>query len=218
MTVKVIIFDFDGTIADTLEVLVRITNRLAIGFGYQPISQEQLAQIRHLSSREIIKQSGVSIFKFPFLIAKVKGELRNEIKTLKPISGIDLALIDLKNSGYQLWILSSNSQENILEFLEINSLQKIFHSIYTDATIFGKSRVIKKLLKQANLQSEECVYIGDETRDIEAARRSKIKAIAVSWGFNTKEALATQNPDFLLDKPSDIITVIQSLQSTDLLQ
>lgn len=215
MTVKVIIFDFDGTIADTLEALWCITNRLATQFGYQQISQEELAQIRNLTSQQIIKHSGISIFKFPLLIGKIKAELSNDITKIKLISEIELALIQLKNKGNRLWILSSNSQENILEFLKKNNLQDVFELVYTGATIFGKSKILKKLIKQEKIKPEECIYVGDETRDIEAARRSNIRAIAVSWGFNSKEVLAAQNPDFLLQHPSELVSLIKNLHQTE---
>ncbi|WP_250124230.1 HAD hydrolase-like protein [Chroococcidiopsis sp. CCMEE 29] len=212
MTIKVIIFDFDGTIADTLNAIVSITNRLAAQFGHKPISQEELVQIKNLSSRQIIKQSGISIFKFPLLVGKVKAELNSEIQTIKPFLGIKEALIEVKSEVDRVGMLSSNSKENIVAFLEMNGLQDLFDFIYTGATLFGKSKVIKELLKQEKFKPEESVYVGDETRDIEAARRSRTKAIAVSWGFNSKEVLAAQNPDFLVHQPSELVEVIKSLQ------
>ncbi|PSB03825.1 HAD family hydrolase, partial [Merismopedia glauca] len=56
------------------------------------------------------------------------------------------------------------------------------------------------------------IYVGDETRDIEAARKSKIKAIAVCWGFNFREILAKYKPDFLIDRPSQLLEVVQHLE------
>ena len=78
MTQKVIIFDFDGTIADTVDALVTIANRLALEFGYVPINSQELVLLRNLTAREIIKYSGVSLFKSPFMVKKVKGELNNK--------------------------------------------------------------------------------------------------------------------------------------------
>ncbi len=208
MTVKVIIFDFDGTIADTLDAVVSITNRLAGDFGYKQTSLEELAILRNLNSRQIIKQSGVSIFKIPFLIRKVLSELNNEIQVLSAFPGIKEALIELKNQGNRLGIITSNSKENVTAFLNKNGLQELFDFIYSGATIFGKSKVINRVLKSENLKSEEVIYVGDETRDIEAAKRTQIKAIAVSWGFNSKEVLAEYNPDFLIHQPNELIEVI----------
>lgn len=211
MTKKVILFDFDGTIADTLDAIVSITNRLAVEFGYKQTTQEELAQIQNLNSKQIIKQSGISIFKLPFLLRKVKAELNKEIQRVRPISGIKEALIELKNQGNRLGILTSNSSANVVAFLETNGLDDVFDFIYSGKTLFGKSKVINNLLKQEKLNPKTAIYVGDETRDIEAARKSHIKAIAVSWGFNSAEVLAKQNPDFLLHQPKQLIEVIGSL-------
>ena len=213
MTKKVIMFDFDGTIADTLDAIVSITNRLAVEFGYKQTTQEELAQIQNLNSKEIIKQSGISIFKLPFLLRKVKAELNKEIQRVRPISGIKEALIELKNQGNRLGILTSNSSANVVAFLETNELEDLFDFIYSGKTLFGKSKVINNLLKQENIDPKTAIYVGDETRDIEAARKSHIKAIAVSWGFNSAEVLAKQNPDFLIHQPNQLIEVIGSLQT-----
>lgn len=212
MTIKIIFFDFDGTIADTFNTLVGITNQLAVNFGYKPLGEEELAQIKNLSSRQIIKYSGISIFKFPLLLAKIKSELREEIYNVKAFPEIESALLELKNQVGKIVILSSNSKENILAFLETNNLQNSFDFIYTEAALFSKSKVINRILKQENIKPEESIYIGDETRDIDAAKRSRVKAIAVSWGFNSQQILAEHNPDFLVHKPKELIDIIKNLQ------
>lgn len=212
MTIKVVFFDFDGTIADTLNTFVNITNRLAVEFGHKPIEREELAEIKNLSTRQIIKKSGISILKFPLLIWKLKSELTYEIHTVKSFTGTKETLLELRKQVDRLGIISSNSQENILTFLELNGLKDFFDFIYTEASIFSKSKIINKILKQENIKPEESVYVGDETRDIEASKRSHVKVIAVSWGFNSKEILAQQNPDFLIHQPRELIDIIKSLQ------
>ena len=211
MTAKVIIFDFDGTIADTLDALVSITNRLAVEFGYKPIAQEELALFKTLNSRQIIKHSGISIFQLPFLVRKVKAELNKEIRTLSFIPGIKEVLIELKNQGNSLGIITSNSKENVITFLSEKNLQYLFDFIYSGTKLFGKSKVINKFLKQENIKPEAAIYVGDEIRDIEAARRSEIKVIAVSWGFNSEQVLAEQNPDYLIQNPAELIDAIREL-------
>lgn len=99
MTVKVIIFDFDGTVAAPLDAVVCITNRLAGEFGYKPTTEEELEVIKNLSSRQIIQQSRVSIFKLPFLIRKVKKELKRELDKINTFQGLKEAVIEFKNQG-----------------------------------------------------------------------------------------------------------------------
>jgi phosphoglycolate phosphatase len=214
MNPKVIIFDFDGTIADSLDVLVNISNRLAVQFGYKQTSLTELAQIQNLTSREIIKQSGISIFKVPFLVKKVKAELSSEIKTLSLFPGMKEALTELHQLGNKLVIISSNSKSNIVAFLEHNDLADKFYYIYSGSTIFGKDKVINKFLRQENIDTKDAIYVGDETRDIESAKKSQIIAIAVSWGFNTKEVLAKQNPDYLVERPAELVYVLKNKEIT----
>lgn len=208
MTTKVIIFDFDGTIADTVDALVSVANRLAADFGYIQITSEELSILRNLTSREIIKYSGISIFKIPFLVKKVKSELKNKIPELKPIAGMQEALVELRNQGHRLGIITSNSQDNVAEFLKINNLDNLFEFVYSGVTIFGKTTIINNLLRQKQIKTQEVIYVGDETRDIEASKKANIKVVAVTWGFNSPEALAKQKPNFLINHPSDLISVV----------
>lgn len=215
MTAKVIIFDFDGTLANTIDVIVDITNRLALEFGYKQTTQGELDELKNLSSREIVKQSGISILKLPFLIKKVRAELNKEIKNIKPISEIKDVLHELSSRGHQLGIVTSNSKENIVEFLEKNEWQHLFDFVYSGTTLFGKSKIINNLIKQREINREQIIYVGDETRDIEAARKSNIKAIAVTWGFNSAEVLAQQNPDFLVSQPQELLSAVMALHTTE---
>ena len=210
MDQKVIIFDFDGTIADTVDALVTIANRLALEFGYVPINSQELVLLRNLTAREIIKYSGVSLFKIPFMVIKVKGELKHKIPELTPIEGINAALIELHNQGYHLGIITSNSQENVNQFLKCHNLDYLFDFIYSGVTIFGKTTIINNVLRQKQFKPEVVIYVGDETRDVESAKKANIKVVAVSWGFNSSEALGKQNPDFLIHHPRELLDVIKS--------
>ncbi len=210
MTQKVIIFDFDGTIADTVDALVNIANRLAVEFNFIQIAPEELALLRNLTSREIIKYSGISVFKIPFLVKKVKSELKNKIPELKAIDGIQEALIELKNQGQRLGIITSNSQDNVTEFLKINNLDNLFEFVYSGVTIFGKTTIINNALRQKQLKPQEVIYVGDETRDIEASKKANIKVVAVTWGFNSYEVLLKQKPDFLINHPRELLEVIKA--------
>ncbi|WP_313929885.1 HAD-IA family hydrolase [Microcoleus sp. FACHB-SPT15] len=213
MSVKVIIFDFDGTLADTFDAVVRISNRLASEFGYKQAVPDDLAKIRNLGSREIIKQSGISLFKIPFLLKRLKADLHNEILYLNPIFGIEEALAKLNYEGNQLGILTSNSEENVRIFLKKHEMEDLFSFIFSETKLFSKHKVLRKFLQKNHLTPEEVIYVGDETRDIEAAKKINMKAIAVSWGFNSKEALAAQNPEFLIHQPNELIDVIGMLHS-----
>ncbi|MCT7956890.1 HAD-IA family hydrolase [Laspinema palackyanum] len=212
MRARIILFDFDGTIADSLDSIVKITNRLSGEFGYKKTTQEDVENLRNMNSLQIIKTSGVPIFKIPFLLQMVKLELNHEIQNLKPTAGILESLHTLKQKEHKLGIVTSNSLENVKAFLERNEMTKLFSFIHAGSTLFGKNKAIRRFLKKEGVSPESVIYVGDETRDIEAAKKARIKVIAVTWGFNSKMVLAQHNPDLAIDKPQDLIAAIERLQ------
>ncbi|MGL5940548.1 MAG: HAD-IA family hydrolase [Waterburya sp.] len=216
MAAKVVLFDFDGTIADTYEAIANITNQLSTEFGYKALDSEELLLIKNLSSREIVKRSEISIFKLPFLVRRVRTELSKEIAGLNPITGIDRVLLELKNRGYVLGIVTSNIKENVEIFLAKNQLNSIFSYIYSSTAIFGKHRIINQLIKDNQLNNSDVIYVGDETRDIRSARKSNVGIVAVGWGFNSAEILQEYQPDYLIYQPQELLDAINCyyLQST----
>jgi phosphoglycolate phosphatase len=216
MTAKVVLFDFDGTIADTYQAIANITNQLSTEFGYKALDSEELLLIKNLSSREIVKRSEISIFKLPFLVRRVRAELSKEIAGLNPITGIDRVLWELKSRGYVLGIVTSNIKENVEVFLAKNELNFIFSYIYSSTAIFGKHRIINQLIKDNQLNNSDVIYVGDETRDIRSARKSNVGIVAVGWGFNSAEILKEYQPDYLVDNPQELLDAIDCyhLQST----
>ena len=212
MTARVILFDFDGTIADTYQAIAKITNQLSNEFGYKALNQDELLLLKNLSSREIVKRSEISIFKLPFLVRRVRAELSKEIAELSPINDIHQVLFELKNRGYILGIVTSNIKKNVEIFLANNHLNSLFSFIYSSTGIFGKHRVINQVIKDNKLHKSNVTYIGDETRDIRSARKSKIGIIAVSWGFNSADILQEYQPDLLVDQPQELLKAIALLQ------
>lgn len=206
----IVIFDFDGTIANTIGALANIYNILAKRFHLNVLTENELSVLKNSSPKEIINRVGISgfkIFKIPFLIKAGRAEIKKEIKMFKPIPGMHQALAQLKSLGYKLGIVTSNSKENVNEFLKINDLE-YFDFVYS-AGIFSKDKQIKKFIESNRLTPGDVIYVGDEIRDIEAAFKNGIKVIAVSWGFNSKKSLEKLLPDYVVDKPSQLIEVIR---------
>ena len=205
---KFIIFDFDGTIVETWNLTIKIANRLSEEFGYKKINQKNAQKLRNYKTQEILRTVGLPLLKLPFWVKRVRKEANKEIEFAKPVSGIKTALSELKKNKYNLAIITSNTKENVNNFLRKNNLD-FFDFIYSGSSVFGKSKIINKLLKEKNLSLDQTIFVGDETRDIEAARKSKVKIIAVSWGFNSKEILKKQKPDFLINKPKELFAILK---------
>jgi len=141
---------------------------------------------------------------------KIHSEINKEITNMTPTVNISPLLSELNNDEYfHLGILTSNTQENVKQFLYKNELD-FFDFILTEKSVFGKSHMINKIIKQRHVNKNDVFYVCDEVRDIEAARKSGIKSIAVTWGYNTKDAMIQENPDFLANTPDELRDIIIS--------
>lgn len=208
MNHKTIVFDFDGTIADTYEQLIKLANELADEFNYKPISQSELLRLKNLSSWEIIKQAQIPLFKIPFLFKRIQKELNKEIERIKIFPEVEIVLHQLKARGYQLGIITSNTEKNVKNVLAKYELSHLFDFIYAETTIFGKHRIINEVIRTKKIDRGDIIYVGDETRDIRSAQKSRVAIVAVAWGFHSREILAKQKPEFIVDRPLELLDVI----------
>lgn len=212
--IKYVIFDFDGTIADTLPFSFQKFLEMAKLLKIDDLSdREIIKEIRSKSYQELLKGSFKKAWlKLPFVVNTIKNmqvELENEIDKIKFFPGVKKFLFKLKKEGYKIAIISSNRIENINKFIKINNLE-IFDFIHGKTDLFGKVGYLRKFLKDFKLKKSEVIYVGDEIRDVEACRKIRIKMIGVSWGLHTIEAIKKAGVDYIVKKPVEILEIIKS--------
>lgn len=206
---KAVIFDFDGTIADTMALVSDIANDVLPDFGRpQGLSQQDIQNIRNMNIPQALKYVNIPAYKLPKLAIVAKQELTNRIHDLKPFNGIIDALKKLNDNEVEMGIVTSNSSKNVMEFLRKNDLRHYFAFVDAGASILGKSRNIKHAIKKQRLSLESCVYVGDEIRDIDASKAVGIKCISVTWGANARQVLSGLNPDYTIDKPAELVKIV----------
>lgn len=209
---SLIIFDFDGAIADSLLVFIEATNRLAKDFGYPQVSSAQIPQIKNLSSREMIQQLAIASWKMPFFLRRFRQELHQLTPNLQLIDGMRETLEEINRQGYRLGIVTSNARQNVERFLHMQGLHPLFEFIYAGQVLLGKARVLRQLVKRYQIDPRQVICVGDETRDIEAAQQAGLRIIAVSWGLNSREVLAKHAPDVLIDRPEELLAAVTQMQ------
>ncbi len=201
---KVLIFDFDGTIADTFQQTLKIANLLAVEFDFQPIKENEVKELKNKSVKDVIRFLKIHPLKVPQIAARAKAELNKNILLIKPVDGLKEMIANLKQLGYRVGIVSSNSAENILIFLTRNEMN-LFDFIHTSSRIWSKNHGINQLIKNHGLSTNQILYIGDETRDIDAARKAGIMVAAVTWGYNSAQALQAHRPDYIVNSPQEFL-------------
>jgi len=209
--IKVVIFDFDGTIADSLPMhFNKIIDLAKKRFSVDKKEKEIIEEIKNKSYFELMKSFKISWIKIPIILGIIKKSQKDlylQVDKIKVFPGMEKLLKDLKENSYKIGILSSNMQKNVNKFIKINQLN-FFDIVYCEPNILGKDRTIKKMMKKYNLKAEEIVYVGDEIRDIVACHKMGVKMIGVSWGLHTIEALRKNGVDYIVSKPREILEII----------
>lgn len=213
MQLRAAIFDFDGTIADTFDQVIGILNVLSGEFGYRPAAPAEVEELRSMSARDVAKRLGVRWHKIPAIVTRARNELSHGMATVEPFEGMPAALAELRARGVLVGLLTSNNRKNVELFLEHHPLELDF--VTTGSGLWSKHRRLAKLLRQYKLKRDETAYIGDEVRDIEAARTLGIRAVAVGWGYTKPELLAAQKPDALVLKVPDLVETLSGEYSIE---
>jgi phosphoglycolate phosphatase-like HAD superfamily hydrolase len=208
MIYRSLVFDFDGTIADTLGETRRIFNQIAPDYGIRQVEAHELESLRHLSLKELLKHLDIPKRRVPALIARGTGLMRSQITQLQLIPGMGEVLVEMRRHVDSFGILTSNASANVELFLEAHGLREQFDFISSTSKLTGKAKHLKAIRKTFSLRHEQMLYIGDELRDVKASQKAGIPIAAVTWGFNSRESLAAASPDHLFENPADFLSLL----------
>ncbi|WP_058556818.1 HAD hydrolase-like protein [Thiohalocapsa sp. ML1] len=202
---RLVIFDFDGTLADSFPWLAAELNAVAARWRFKPVAPGESERLRQQSAREILRHLCVPAWKLPLVAADLRRRMTADIDAIRRFDGVDAMLGRLQGAGIELGIATSNSAENVRRVLGPACLRCI-RRLETGASIHGKGVRLLRMQRAAGVAPEQVLYIGDELRDIEAARKAGVGAGAVGWGYNRPEALQRARPDLFFDNIHDIAT------------
>jgi phosphoglycolate phosphatase len=208
MIYKTLVFDFDGTIADTLGETRLIFNRIAPDYGIRQVAEHELDHLRHLSLKDLLDHLKIPKRRVPALISRGTSMMRGNITQLQLIDGMPEVLVELRRHVQSFGILTSNATANVDLFLRTHGLRQQFDFISSTSKLTGKAKHLKAIRKTFSLESEELLYIGDELRDVKASQKAGIPIAAVTWGFNSRQSLAASKPTYLFDRPADFLALL----------
>lgn len=204
-----IIFDFDGTIADSFDYVASFLERhVRRGRALTPEEKETL---RGMTMHQMARHLGCPNWKLPLLFIIGRRAMGRAIYDVPLFIGMGKVIEQLHAEGHELMIVSSNNSRNIRKFLHQHHLYKYFTDIYGGAGFFGKRRAIRSILWRNRLKPHDGIYVGDESRDVEAAKAAGIRVIAVSWGFDQADILASHDPTAMAHNPRDIVDILEEL-------
>jgi phosphoglycolate phosphatase len=196
------IFDLDGTLVDSFPWFLRTINYVADRFDFRRVTHEEIEELRHASSREILARLEVPLWKLPAIARharRLKAEAAGEIPLF---AGVETMLRTLAENGVQLALVTSDSEANARD--KLGPAAALFAHFDCSASLFGKPAKFRRVIRRAGVAPDKVISIGDEVRDIEAARAVGIACGAVCWGYAAPAALRALGPDFVFEGIDDI--------------
>ncbi len=204
MRYKLIIFDFDGTLADSFPFFVSTLDRLAERHGFKRVGSAELETLRGYDFRQLMKHIGLPLWKLPMVTKDFNGLMAREIARISLFEGAGDLLRALSERGITLALVSSNAYENVRRVLGDENGDMIRY-YECGASIFGKPAKLKKVLRKSGIPAGEAMCIGDEIRDLEAARKVHVPFGAVAWGYARIDALKERGPDEVFTDMGEIV-------------
>ena len=206
---RTLLFDFDGTLGDSFGVVVEIFYELT---GHERIDDPAtIAHLRHLPLMQVAKELRITPIQVPRLLIKGRKMMSQQIDHVDAFPGIVETIRALHAQGHDMYVMSSNSAHNVETFLRKHELDQYFVQVYGGIGLLNKAAAIKKVIRQIGLDADSCVYIGDEARDVDGAKRAGVHMIAVGWGYNEPELLKAHSPDSLVYKPQELIETVEKV-------
>lgn len=204
MRYRLYIFDFDGTLADTFPWFLANLNLLAAKHKFLPFRPEELDELRGLEIRKLMQRLEVPMWKLPLIAKDMRRRMVGELKNFKLHPGVPEALLELNKRGALTAMVSSNSEANVKKVFG-PELSRSFSQYQCGASLFGKTRLIKRVLKAASVSARDAVYIGDESRDHEAAAAAGVDFGFVGWGYSLNGEFSGKKPAHIYQAPKDFL-------------
>lgn len=205
-----VIFDFDGTLANSLELIFKLYNEHAEQFGYLPLKAEEFPELRRMGYKKAMKAKRVKVRMIPKMVLTMSKEMRLRMDEVKPYSGIIEVIKSLQENGFSVGVLTSNQAPLVKEFLSSHDFPEL-DFVVSEKTLFGKDKALKKIIKRFGLNRDQILYVGDEPRDVTACHKIGIPVVGVAWGFAGVEGFESEPPDVLVRTPEELLNTIIKL-------
>ncbi len=203
-----IIFDFDGTIADSFDFVVDF---LAEEAGIDKPTGVHRQELRGQPMVTIGRRFGLSWWRLLRSFFRGRRKMQATIKQVQPFVGVPEVIKKLHAEGHELFIVSSNTVQNLHAFLHDRQLHTYFLEIYGGVGLFGKAPALRRLLEEQNLEKKDAIYIGDEARDVQAAQSVGMRVVAVLWGFARPTKLKSLKPTATVQNPLELLRVLEEI-------
>jgi phosphoglycolate phosphatase len=206
MRYPLVVFDFDGTLADSLDRSLALFNDLAPKLGLRPLTDLEAA--RRTPTKTLLKQMGVRFWRLPRVVRAFQDAAADHADELPLHAGVADLLRELHAGGHRLGVLSSNREATIRTCLRRHGVEHLFAFVVGYPKLFGKAKALRKILRHETCGRDGLLFVGDELRDLDAGRKAGVATAAVTWGFQAVELLEAAGPTAVVRTPGGLLAVV----------
>lgn len=210
MKYPLVLFDFDGTLADSLPWFQTVCNDVADAFGFRRIAPDEADLLRSTDAKRVIQMLGIPMWQVPLIAHRIRKMMTADIARIPLFDGVDALLADLKRAGVTVAIVSSNSRDNVEKVLGPERAALVDH-FACGAGLFGKDAKFKKVLKQLGFTAAQTLAVGDELRDLEAAHKVGMAFGGVTWGYTLADTMHAAAPAWVFGTREEITCAVLGL-------
>ncbi|MCJ2058482.1 HAD hydrolase-like protein [Methylobacterium sp. J-048] len=203
-----VVLDFDGTLADSFDWFCSVLNGVADRYRFRRVEAHEVEALRLQGARAIVAHFGIPRWKLPFIARHMHALAARDADRIALFPGVPAMLADLAAAGVPLAILSSNREDTVRRVLGPENAARIA-AYACGASLFGKGRRLRTLLARRGVAPERTLCVGDEVRDLEAARALGCPFGAVAWGYTDARAFAALGPEYLFSEPEEITSLLR---------
>ena len=206
---KLLIFDFDGTLADTWNVYEHAIPHFLEQEGVS-IARSLIHKLMGRKVKHILPELGVRNQKIINSVKKSVNEYALEhAKQIKKCKGINV-LKKLKKK-YKMFIVSNSITKDVKKMAYFLKIEKYFNKIIGGEHFIFKEHIIKKIMKEKKLKKSEVIYIGDRAGDSEIARKAGCLSIIIanSCSWNSKDKIIGSKPDFVVSSLDGLKKILE---------
>lgn len=207
---KVVVFDFDGTMADTASIFREIYTGLAEKNNWRHPTDEDFENLRKGTITDARKWAGIPLWRLPFMVHSVKKAMREDVARVVLFPEMVKLVRDLHKEHVIIYILSRNLPETIEGVLRHYKLEGQAKILRRKKRYLGsKALTLMILLKNKKYDCSQVWMVGDEIRDIVAAKRAGVNSAAVTWGLQDESILKRYHPTCLVKSVTELRRVLR---------
>jgi len=200
MPYKLIIFDLDGTLSDSFSWFLSVVAAVADKHGFKRI--DDVEAMRGKTTHEMLKALDVPLWRVPFIARDMRKLKSQSLGRIPLFPGVPEMLSTLARGGLAIALVTSDSEANARRAL--GACVSCIGHVACGASLFGKARKFKQVMRAAGVSAKATLAVGDEVRDAEAAKAAGIDFAGVGWGYASVAALAKAGPVTVFANVSEI--------------